>query len=54
MTTDTRTPHGRATDIMASVDEGEESDNLVIADVTCDEAWISVATAGAATLQDWR
>jgi hypothetical protein len=49
---DEQTPDG---DVMFAVDEDEDGDELaIIADITRDEAWISMPLAGAQTLSQCR
>lgn len=41
-------------EVMASID-GERTDTrLVIADITADDAWLSIPTPAAVRLDDWR
>ncbi|MFB6135978.1 MAG: hypothetical protein ABEJ04_04395 [Halobacteriaceae archaeon] len=41
-------------DVVTAVDEGPDGERLVIADVSRDEAWVSMTAEGAAPLDDWR
>jgi hypothetical protein len=41
-------------EVMASVDPAPSGPRLVIADVTRDDAWLSVGQGDAPTLPDWR
>lgn len=45
---------GSAADVMASIDDGGPEERLVIADVSRDEAWVTVPSADAAPLSAWR
>lgn len=56
MTTDAAQPTSTATgtDVMASLDDEGPESRLVIADITCDEAWMSVTAADATALSAWR
>lgn len=49
---------GRATaddrEVVAAIDEADGEPRLVIADLTRDGAWLSVAETDAAVLDDWR
>lgn len=47
-------PASTGPEVMASVDEGEYEDRLVIADVSCDDAWLSMTEGVAPELDDWR
>ncbi|WP_331235203.1 DUF7556 family protein [Natronorarus salvus] len=51
----TRLPDvARESEVMAAVDEGERCSRYVIADVSIDDAWLSMPVAEAASLRDWR
>jgi hypothetical protein len=54
MTPDVRTGDVRGTDVMASVDDAAGTPEFVIADVSRDGAWLSVALGDAPELDDWR
>ncbi|WP_458185912.1 DUF7556 family protein [Haladaptatus sp. NG-WS-4] len=57
MTPDTATvsvPVADDSEVMASVDDGGQTKRLVIADVSCDDAWISMRTSDVASLPAWR
>jgi hypothetical protein len=41
-------------EVMASVDSTPHGDELIIADVGCDDAWVSMSAAVAPSLPDWR
>ncbi len=41
-------------EVMASVDDDGDGERLVIADITCDSAWISMPVANTASIPDWR
>jgi hypothetical protein len=43
-----------ADDVMASVDDDGTVERFVIADISRDDAWVSLPLAEAATLADWR
>lgn len=40
--------------VMASIDEGGHASSLVIADVSRDEAWVSISTDEAVDLEAWQ
>lgn len=40
-------------EVMAALDTQHE-ERLVIADVACDDAWVSIPTTAAARLEEWR
>ncbi|MBX0323447.1 hypothetical protein EGH21_10445 [Halomicroarcula sp. F13] len=40
--------------VVAAVDETDGQRRLVVADVTTDEAWLSVPTSAAVTVSEWR
>jgi hypothetical protein len=50
----TATTEDSSPEVMASVDSGPDGCELVIADLTSDEAWISVAFGDAPSLSEWR
>jgi hypothetical protein len=56
MTTDAAQPtsdvHG--TDVMASLDDDGPESRLVIADISRDEAWVSMTADAATPLSAWR
>jgi hypothetical protein len=55
MSTDAAQPTPKAgTDVMASLDGDGPESRLVIADITRDEAWVSVTEADATALSAWR
>jgi hypothetical protein len=56
MTTDAAQPATSApgTDVMASLDDEGTESRLVIADISRDEAWMSVAADEATALSAWR
>jgi hypothetical protein len=45
---------GQSSDVMASVDDGSGAPEFVIADVSRDDAWLSVQLRDASGLDDWR
>ncbi|WP_435068173.1 DUF7556 family protein [Haloplanus sp. C73] len=45
---------GQSSDVMASVDDGTGAPEFVIADVSCDDAWLSIQLRDASGLDDWR
>ena len=45
---------GSAEDVMASVDDDGSVERFVIADISRDDAWLSLPLAEAATLADWQ
>ena len=54
MATDVTAAGGNDSDVMASVDEGAGMAEFVIADVSRDDAWMSVNLADATGLDAWR
>lgn len=57
MTTDaarSQTPRDSGTDVMASLDGDGPDSKFVIADISRDEAWVSVTATDATTLTAWR
>ncbi|EMA53074.1 MULTISPECIES: DUF7556 family protein [Halococcus] len=45
---------GSAEDVMGSVDDDGTVERFVIADISRDDAWLSLPLAEAATLADWQ
>jgi hypothetical protein len=45
---------GQGSDVMASVDDGTGTPEFVIADVSRDDAWVSIQLRDAPSLDDWR
>jgi hypothetical protein len=45
---------GPPEDVMASVDDDGDVERFVIADISRDDAWLSLPLAEAATLADWQ
>jgi len=41
-------------EVMASIDEADGSERLVIADVSRDDAWVSTPAGCGAALEEWR
>ncbi len=41
-------------EVMASVDDDGETERLVIADISREEAWLSMCVTDATSLSDWR
>ncbi|SIR54213.1 hypothetical protein SAMN05421858_2728 [Haladaptatus litoreus] len=41
-------------EVMASVDDDGNTKRLVIADISCEDAWISMRVEGTTSLPDWR
>ena len=41
-------------EVMASLDDDGRTERLVIADVTDDEAWLSVPVSGSVALREWQ
>ena len=41
-------------DVMASIDASGCDETLVIADISTDDAWLSIPTGAAAPLTEWR
>ena len=54
MAPDVTTASGQGSDVMAAVDEGPGLPEFVIADVSRDDAWVSVQLDDATGLDDWR
>lgn len=56
MTPDTAAalPESAADDVMASVDGDGAAARFVIADISRDDAWLSIPLTGAAALSDWQ
>ncbi|WP_199174738.1 DUF7556 family protein [Halegenticoccus soli] len=54
MATDTTAANVSSPEVMASVNPSPCGDELVIADITCDDAWLSVRADDAPVLPDWR
>jgi hypothetical protein len=54
MATDVTTAGGQGSDVMASVDEGTGLPEFVIADISRDDAWVSIQLTDATGLDDWR
>jgi hypothetical protein len=53
--TDATTPvDASSTEVMASVDSAPGRSQFIIADVTCDDAWMAVRLEEASTLPEWR
>ena len=53
-TTAVSAPVANDAEVMASVDDDGDEARLVIADITCDNAWISMPVANAASVPNWR
>jgi hypothetical protein len=45
---------GESDDIVSAVEEHGTTERLVVADITRDEAWVTVDTADAVTTTEWR
>lgn len=41
-------------EVMVSIDDAHGAQRVIIADVTTDEAWLSVPLSEAASLSDWQ
>jgi hypothetical protein len=55
MPTDTTVPvDAQRAEVMASVDPGPGGSRFVIADISADDAWLSVGARDAPTLPEWR
>lgn len=57
MTPDTTVVSEPVTDhaeVMASVDTNGRTRRLIIADVSCDDAWIAAPIGDAVTISEWR
>ena len=53
--TDATTPvDASSTEVMASVDSAPGRSQFIIADVTCDDAWMAVRLEEASALPEWR
>ncbi|MES3160732.1 MAG: hypothetical protein PPP55_04070 [Halorubrum sp.] len=50
---DPDTPAGASPDVMASIDSSESRPELVIADVSRENAWLSVDETDATVLEEW-
>jgi hypothetical protein len=44
---------GTTAEVMASVDSTDEGATYVIADVTCDDAWVAMPVSDAPALPEW-
>jgi hypothetical protein len=44
----------RTDDVMASVDNVGTTKKLIIADISCDDSWISLPVTEAVSLPNWR
>lgn len=40
--------------VVASIDPGQRRDQYVIADISVDDAWLSMDATGALQLEEWR
>ncbi|WP_248895761.1 DUF7556 family protein [Haloplanus halobius] len=54
MTPDVTAAGGTESDVMASVDDARDAPEFVIADVSRDDAWVSIHLTDATGLDDWR
>ncbi|MFB6108602.1 MAG: hypothetical protein ABEJ82_07160 [Haloplanus sp.] len=54
MAPDATVADGQEFEVMASVDDSARTSQFVIADVSRDDAWVSVPLADASTLDAWR
>ena len=54
MASNVATVGGQSSDVMASVDESTGATEFVIADVSRDDAWLSIRLRDAPGLDDWR
>jgi hypothetical protein len=54
MSIDAATPSQHGSDVMASLDDEGRESRLVIADISRDDAWVSVTEADATPLSAWR
>jgi hypothetical protein len=54
MAPDVTAARGQESDVMAAVDDGPGLTEFVIADISQDDAWVSVQLADAIGLDDWR
>ncbi|MEM4782368.1 MAG: hypothetical protein QXG03_12525 [Halalkalicoccus sp.] len=41
-------------EVMVSIDDAQDGERVVIADVTTDDAWLTMPLAEAASLSEWR
>jgi len=53
MAADASGPDGD-TEVVGAVDSADGTESYVIADITDDEAWVSISAADAPTLRAWR
>lgn len=55
MTVDTTVgSNGSSPEVMASVEVSPRDATLIIADISCDDAWLSMGEDDAPSLSDWR
>jgi hypothetical protein len=54
MSIDAATPSQHGSDVMASLDDEGRESRLVIADISRDDAWVSVTEDDATPLSAWR
>ncbi|WP_164974722.1 DUF7556 family protein [Halegenticoccus tardaugens] len=54
MVTDATVTDASSPEVMASVNPSPCGDELVIADISCDDAWLSLRADDAPVLPDWR
>jgi len=50
----TATADGPDAEVMASVDPSPDGDELVLADISREDAWLSTSVTAATPLDDWR
>ena len=53
MVNDPVTAHDPGDDVMASIDSDGANSRLVIADISEDDAWLSIREAASACLPEW-
>lgn len=54
MATDTTATNVSNAEVMASVDSTPTTTEFIIADISCDDAWLSLRAKDAPTLDEWR
>jgi hypothetical protein len=54
MAADAPTPDGDRREVVAALDAADGTESYVIADISDDEAWVSIRATDAPTLRAWR
>jgi len=54
MAADAPTPDGDRGEVVAALDAADGTESYVIADISDDEAWVSIRATDAPTLRAWR